>query len=37
MPVFIELINIDELEEAIIDNLKYFFDNPQEVSSICKI
>ena len=38
MPVFIEFINIDELDSrAIIDNLKHFFDNPQEVRSICKI
>jgi len=24
-------------EEAVITNLKYFFDNPQEVMSICNI
>lgn len=37
MPIFTEIVNIDELEEAVITNLKYFFDNPQEVMSICNI
>jgi len=37
MPIFTEIINIDKLEEAVITNLKYFFDNPQEVRAICNI
>ena len=37
MPIFTEIVNIDELEEVVITNLKYFFDNPQEVMSICNI
>ncbi len=37
MPIFTEIINIDKLEEVVITNLKYFFDNPQEVRATCNI